>query len=92
MEQKISQQVSINKLDYRLYPTDNENAPYQLEIYHTEEQPNKNIGVLNKNTNKYSYKIGDTVDVRQKVSVSQYTLLQNIVMNKFLKNYTHFER
>ena len=92
MGQKISQQVSIDKLDHRLYPTDNANAPYQLEIYHTQEQPGKNIGVLNKNTKKFSYKVGEVVDVRPKVLVSQYLLLQNIVMNEFLKNYAHFER
>jgi hypothetical protein len=92
MGQTISQQVSIDKLDNKLYPTDNANAPYQLEIYHTQEQPNKNIGVLNKNTQQFSYKVGDVVDVRQKILISQYILLQNIVMNKFLKNYAHFER
>lgn len=92
MEQKISQQVSIDKLDYGLYPTNNKNAPYQLEIYHTKEEPNTNIGVLNKNTNKYSYKIGDIVDVREKITLSRSLWLKNIVINEFLKNYAHFQR
>lgn len=92
MKQIITERVSISMLDYKLYSTNAKNAPYQLEIYHTKEQPNKNIGVLNKNTQKFSCKIGDLVDVRPKVLVSQYLLLQNIVMNEFLKNYAHFER
>ena len=87
MEQKISQQVSISKLDHRLYPTNNANAPYQLEVYHTQEQPKKNIGVLMENTQKFSYKVGEVVDVRQKVAISQYLLLQNIVMNSFLQTF-----
>lgn len=92
MKQIITEQVSIDTLDYRLYPTDAKNAPYQLEIYHTKEAPKTNIGVLNKNTNTYSYRVGDTVDVKKKISLSQAVLLKNIVMNEFLKNYAHFER
>lgn len=87
MEQKISQQVSISMLDYRLYSTDNKNAPYQLEIYHTKEQPKKNIGVLNKNTHEYSYNVGDIVDVKAEILLSQRILLKNVVINEFLKEY-----
>ena len=87
MEQKISQQVSIKKLDSRLYSTNAKNAPYQLEVYHTQEQPKTNIGVLNTNTQKYSYKVGDIVDVKSEILLSQRLLLKNVVMNEFLKEY-----
>ena len=84
MQQQISQQVSIDKLDYGLYPTNNKNAPYQLEIYHTEEQPTKNIGALNKNTGTFSFKVGDTVDVTPKTTISNGPLLTNIIPTPIL--------
>ena len=87
MKQIITERVSISMLDYKLYSTNAKNAPYQLEIYHTKEQPEKNIGVLNNNTEKYSYNIGDTVDVEDRVIVSKYLWLERIVMNSFLKKY-----
>lgn len=87
MKQTIYSQVSIDTIDSRIHPTTNKNAPYQLEVYHTKEQPNKNIGVLNTNTNQYSYNIGDVVDVKPEISVSPTLLLQNIIMNKFLENF-----
>jgi len=87
MKQTVTKTVSIHKIDYRLYSTNMLNAPFQLEIYHTKEEPGKNIGVLNNNTKKFSYKIGDIVDVAPKVNVSSSTFLTNIVMNTFLQNY-----
>jgi len=87
MQQTIIEAVSIHNIDYRLNPSKASNAPYQLEIYHTKEQPNTNIGVLNNNTKKFSYEIGSVVDVTPKVNVSTYTFLTNIVVNSFLQNY-----
>jgi len=87
MEQKISQQVSIHKLDYRLNPTDTELAPYQLEIYHTKKQPDRNIGAISENTGTFSYKVGDKVSIAQKVTVNKYLFLKNIILNESLSNY-----
>ena len=87
MQQTITETVSITPLDSRLSPTKASNAPYQLEIYHSKERPDTNIGVLNGHTMTYSYKIGDVVDVTPKVPVTNYTLLTNVVVNPFLQNY-----
>lgn len=89
MEQTISKAIYIYTLDfsttYRMYPTYNENAKYQLEFYRTKEHPRKNICVLNKNKNKFSYKIGDTVDVMKEMKITNGLWLKNIVMNETLQ-------
>ena len=87
MKQIITEQVSITGLNYGLYSTTAKNAPYQLEIYHTKEQPKKNIAVLMDNTKRFSYNIGETVDVKESIIVSQRLWLKNIVMNSFLENF-----
>lgn len=92
MEQTISKTVSMYALDiaktYRVYPEHNEYAKYQLEYYRTKEHPRTNICVLSKNTKKFSYKIGDKVDVRQKIQIADGLWLTNVVMNKTLQKYS----
>ncbi|MCQ2572015.1 MAG: hypothetical protein MJ165_03410 [Alphaproteobacteria bacterium] len=43
MQHTITQQVSVHPLDMRLFKCDKRDATYQLEIYHTNEGPDKNI-------------------------------------------------
>lgn len=92
MNQTIAKIISIDPLDYNLNPSNFSSAPYQLEVYHTIQYPNKNVGVLNYNTGHASYKEGDIIDVTPQVIISQYKFLTNVVMNTFLKNYLRREK
>lgn len=87
MKQTIIKTVGIYRLTSRLELSQSKDAPYQLEIYYTQESPNKNVGVLNNNTQKFSYKVGDTIDITPKVTVNQFCYLTNVVINEFLQTY-----
>ena len=86
MLQKITTQESIHPLDSRFYPCNEESATYQLEIYHTKQLPNTNIGALNNNTGNFSFNIGDVVDVIAKVNLSNALYLTDVIRNKFLSD------
>ena len=68
----ITEQVSIDPLDRGLNLCAAEDATYQLEIYHTDKSPNKNVGVIN---------------VLPRVYVGRGTLLYNVIQNKCLTTY-----
>ena len=89
MEQTISKTIFIYTMDIakstRVYPTYNEKAKYQLELYRTKEHPRTNVCVFNKNKNKFSYKIGDTVDVMKEMKIADGLWLKNVVMNETLQ-------
>lgn len=86
--QTITEQVSIHPLDSFLNVcTEGQSALFQLEIYHTDKSPTKNVGAIAKYSGEYSYQIGSTVDVRPKVSVNTGCLLTNVIMNECLANY-----
>ena len=87
MQQTITESVQIYGLDHNFNPYEGTGAPFQLEIYHTKEQPKTNVGVLNNNTKKFSYKIGDVVEVAPKINVSSSIFLTNVVVNSFLQNH-----
>ena len=84
MQQTITTKKSITPLNHRLYPCAALGAPYHLEIYHTKEQPTTNIGALNNNTGKFSFNIGDVVDVAPKATISDRTFLINVIANTTL--------
>lgn len=87
MQHTIQKTVSIHPLDTRLNPCSAGSASFQLEIYHTDKSPKKNVAVLNVYNKKFSYQIGDIVDVSAKVVVNKYCWLTNIVKNAFLIDY-----
>jgi hypothetical protein len=83
----ITEQVSIDPLDRGLNLCAAEDATYQLEIYHTDKSPNKNIGVIATYKRKFWYNIGKSVNVLPSVYVWPGTLLTNVVKNKCLTTY-----
>lgn len=92
MEQTILETVFIHTIDIaktnRLYPTYNEYAEYQLEFYRTKEHPRTTVCVLSKNTNKFSFNVGDKVDVRKKIKVKDGLWLKNAIMNEMAQKYS----
>lgn len=92
MKHTVKEQVSIHPMDTRLNPCCASSASFQLEIYHTDKSPKKNIVVLNNYNKKFSYQIGDNVDVCAKVVVNRWCWLTNIVKNSFLFDYLSKER
>ena len=87
MKQIIKKQVSIHPLDMRLNPCRASSASLQLEVYHTDKNPKKNVVALNNYSKTFSYQIGDTVDVAEKVVVNRWCWLTNTVKSAFLVNY-----
>ena len=87
MQHTIQKQVSIHPIDTRLNPCSAGSASFQLEIYRTDKSPEKNVAVLNVYNEKFSYKIGDTVDVSARVSINRFCWLTNVVKNAFLIDY-----
>ncbi len=87
--QTITEQVSIHPLDSFLNVSkrNGPDTPYQLEIYHTDKSPTKNVGAIAKYSGEYSYQIGSTVDVRPEVVVNMSCWLTNIITNECLQNY-----
>lgn len=87
--QTIKQQVSIHPLDSFLNVSkrNGPDTPYQLEIYHTDKSPTKNVGAIAKYSGKFSYQIGTQVDVRPEVVVNMGCWLTNVIMNECLTNY-----
>ncbi len=83
----ITEQVSIDPLDRGLNLCAAEDATYQLEIYHTDKSPNKNVGVIATYKRKFSYNIGKSVNVLPRVYVGRGTLLYNVIQNKCLTTY-----
>lgn len=56
MQHKITEQVSIHPLDSFLnICKKGPNTPFQLEIYHTDKSPKKNVGAIAKYSGKFSY-------------------------------------
>ena len=92
MEQTISETVSIHTMDIaktnRVYPTYNEYAEYQLELYRTKEHPETPVCVLNKNTNKFSFKVGDKVDVQKKIKIKDGLWLKNAIMSETVQKHS----
>ena len=89
MQHKITQQVKICPLDSFLNVREHgdPDTPYQLEVYHSDKSPNKNIGAISHYSGTYSYAIGASVDVRPHVTVNMGCWLTNIIMNECLQNY-----
>ena len=88
MQHKITEQVSIHPLDSFLnICKKGPNTPFQLEIYHTDKSPKKNVGAIAKYSGKFSYQIGSQVDVQPEVTVSMGCWLTNVIMNDCLKKY-----
>lgn len=87
MQHTIKKQVSIYPLDARLNPCSAGSASFQLEVYRTNEGQKKNISVLNVYNKRFSYQIGDSVDVSDKVVVNRWCWLTNVVKNAFLTDY-----
>ena len=88
MQQTITQQVKIYPLDSFLNVCKkSKNTPYQLEVYHSDKSPTKNIGAISHYSGKYSYAIGTPVDVKPHVAVNMGCWLTNIIMNKCLQDY-----
>ncbi|MBO7509222.1 MAG: hypothetical protein J6T57_03035 [Alphaproteobacteria bacterium] len=79
----ITEQISVDPLDSRLNLCTRETATYQLEIYHTDKSPNKNVGAIATYNGKFSYNIGASVNVLARY-VEQGTLLTNIIENQYL--------
>ena len=92
MQHTITQQVSIHPLDTRLFKCEKSDATYQLEIYHTNERPNKNVGAIAKYNGKFSYSIGANVDVHSRIDVNFGCWLTNCIMTECLKNYIKIRR
>ncbi|MBO7053563.1 MAG: hypothetical protein J6W27_03975 [Alphaproteobacteria bacterium] len=87
MQHTITQQVSVHPLDMRLFKCDKRDATYQLEIYHTNESPDKNVGAIAKYNGKFSYSIGENVNVHSRIDVNLGCWLTNCIMNECLKNH-----
>ena len=92
MEQTISETVYIYSMDIaktcRLYPTYNEHAEYQLEFYHTKEHPRKLFCSFGKNKKEFSFKVGDKVDIRKKIKITDGLWLKNAIMNDMAQNHS----
>ena len=85
---------SVIPLDSRFNPLEGTtNAAFaQLEIYHTDKSPVHNVGVINAYNKKFTYKIGDEIDVINRITVSPSIWLGNAVMTPFLQQYIENER
>lgn len=82
----ITKQVKIVGLTEKMDECKPNATPYmQLEIYNYAEMPNKTIAAFNRFGRSFQYNIGDRVKVCDKISISQYCLLTNIIENKFFK-------
>ena len=89
MQHRITQQVKICPLDSFLNVREHNgpDTPYQLEVYHSDKSPTKNVGAIAKYSGKFSYQIGSQVDVQPKVTVNMGWWLTNVIMNECLQNY-----
>ena len=84
MEHTITQQVSIHPLNARLWKCEKSDAIYQLETYHSDKSPEKNIGVISKYNGNFSYSSGATVDVKSRVNIAFGCWLTNVIINENL--------
>lgn len=88
MQHTIKEQVSIHPLDSQLNICKKGcDAPFQLEIYHTDKSPTKNVGAIANYNGKFSYAIGSPVNVMPKIIVNNFCWLTNSIMTDCLANY-----
>ena len=87
MRHTITELVSIHPLNTKLWKCAKRDATYQLEIYHTNESPEKNVGAISEYNGNFSYNIGTMVDVKPRVDLNLGLWLTNCIMNDCLRNY-----
>ena len=99
MKYKITGQISITACNTCMIPVDlartSEYVEYQIEMYRTDKYPWE-IGALNKYNGKFSYSVGEQVDIIGLiVSDPRYTnspTFKNMIDDKFLQNYINNQR
>lgn len=87
MQQIITKQVSVHPLDGGLGECSKWNATYQLEIYHSDQSPKKNIAAVSEYNGQFSYPVGTTVNVEPRIDIKFGLWLTNAIMNNCLQNY-----
>ena len=92
MKRTISKQLAITYLDSRLNKCDSAIATMQLESYYTYDEPPLKIGVINHVTRKYTFNVGDTVNVDPKIIINNGLMLTNIIRTNFLNEYIKNQR
>ena len=95
MKRTISKRCKIYYVDYalNLLPKGTKDgAIMQLEIYHSVEAPKKNIGAFGPLTGKFTYSVGNTVNVEPEIIVDNYCMLTNVIRTDILNNYLYKQR
>ena len=92
MEQTIAKHLAITYLDSRFDKCSSAMATMQLESYYTDDEPQQRIGVINHVTRKYTFNVGDTVNVEPKIIINNGLMLTNIIRTNFLNEYIQNQR
>lgn len=83
MQHTITKTSFFTSLDSRFTPCSQERAVYQMEKYQSDKG---SVCALTAYTGKFSYAIGQNVDVIEKVEVNNL-LLNNVIKNEYLNSY-----
>ena len=99
MKYTITGQISITAYNPCMIPINmartSEYAEYQIEMYHTDRYPWK-IGALNNYNGKFSYSMGQQVDIIEHIVADpRYTdspIFKNIINDEFFQRYVGNQR
>lgn len=82
MKHTITEQISIFPLSSDFLVCPPHKAVYQYERYHTDQSPQKIIAAISAYNNKFSYTIGESVDVAPYVYVTHCARMNNVIVSK----------
>ena len=86
MAHTITEQISISPLGSNFLVCPPDQAIYQYECYHTDKSPIKIIAAVAEYNNKFSYAIGETVDVTPHLYVARNYRMNNVIISKAQAN------
>lgn len=82
----ITEQLSITPLNSALLPCPTNEATYQREKYNADGLRTKIVSCISEYTNKFSYSVGETVDIIPHLYLTRYYRINNLVTtNRFAR-------